>query len=1137
MNYPSILDKRLFFLPLIFVSYILMAQPANTVAEENTNLNITPFGTIRYWINSNDPLMKPLGEPTNFDEYNDGRSVPQNIGILWWEPRDIQSVEVVFNSKVPVDFINATSVQYWYETWPQPPPKMPTIEDIEDDPWRGIWITAEANVLIKGNRILYTFQPLSEKENVNASYLPGSTVYRRTLKIRLIFPHKPPQKIAEINAFSMAKEKGESIRIELGCGKSVSSSFEGKLEVFNGSLNNISGWNWNRGDRKTGKSSWEINLTGKQKGITANIQSAVETLPGSNAETVVTLRSNQGTFSFAPKDLESGPIYIPDFNAYITRSNDPTSFAKANPVQGHTIREEIWKQPEQSYTRARKEIPHLDPTHDQSGNRIYLPLASDASWQKFAVRWGGDIFINKAKAGGKESARCIWTGDEIDWNFGTGSEPVYHRTKENCQMSILHNYLPVVNARWRDDSLIYDEEVFTTLLQGPLSPDSNRNEQTPAILMVKLTVSNPSLRPKNANIWLSGNKGLNNLVTDKHFIMDQINGEKYIRCYIKSTLKDQDSFDLQQDSTGSNRIIYQKAHLDANSSKELYFYFPFVGDLRENEKSKIASLDYNTEKNRVVSYWRNLVSKYIIYDVPEQKFNEIAKVVIPHIRMSTTKDPESGLFMVPAASLGYGVYANEAVFQTVLLDRMGDFTTASDYLNTFVELQGSRELPGAFTGDQKDVFYGVKVDSAHDLTANGYNMAHGTVLWGLAHHYLHSGEKEWLLKVAPNMRRAVNWIIEQRNHTKKLDVNGDTAMQYGLLPPGTLEDPSDWRFWYATNAYTYLGLETMAKAFEQAGLPKADYYKREVASYYEDIRRSIKRARELSPVVQLRNGTYIPYIPTRPYQRFRYFGAKKVEYYDRYKKGIHPMLRLSATREALYGPIILLKTGIIDANEPTSNWILNDWEDNLTLSTSLNLNPHGWVDDVYWFSRGGMAFQANLQNPVVPYLQRHEIPAAIRTLYNDFVAVLYPDINQFTEEYRMWQHASGPFYKIPDECRFISQVCDLLVMKNEDELWLANGVPKLWLEPGQKIELKKAYTEYGSLTYTLQAGNTSETIEANIKLPEMACSKILLFVRAPFQKPIRRVTINGQEWKQWDSDKESVVIPQTTKNVHVSVFY
>lgn len=44
-------------------------------------------------------------------------------------------------------------------------------------------------------------------------------------------------------------------------------------------------------------------------------------------------------------------------------------------------------------------------------------------------------------------------------------------------------------------------------------------------------------------------------------------------------------------------------------------------------------------------------------------------------------------------------------------------------------------------------------------------------------------------------------------------------------------------------------------------------------------------------------------------------------------------------------------------------------------------------------------------------------------------------------------------------------------------------------------------------------------------------------MRTPFQKPIKNFTLNGKDWKEWDANKEFVVIPQTTKNVEVLVSY
>jgi hypothetical protein len=123
---------------------------------------------------------------------------------------------------------------------------------------------------------------------------------------------------------------------------------------------------------------------------------------------------------------------------------------------------------------------------------------------------------------------------------------------------------------------------------------------------------------------------------------------------------------------------------------------------------------------------------------------------------------------------------------------------------------------------------------------------------------------------------------------------------------------------------------------------------------------------------------------------------------------------------------------VFHVDEQFANWVLDDWEDNATMSSSLGLNIHGWVDDKLWFSRGGMVFQANLQNPTLTYLRRNEVPAAIRNLYNDFVACYYPSVNAFTEEYRQWRSPSGPFYKVSDEAKFVNRVRDLLVREEGD---------------------------------------------------------------------------------------------------------
>ena len=133
------------------------------------------------------------------------------------------------------------------------------------------------------------------------------------------------------------------------------------------------------------------------------------------------------------------------------------------------------------------------------------------------------------------------------------------------------------------------------------------------------------------------------------------------------------------------------------------------------------------------------------------------------------------------------------------------------------------------------------------------------------------------------------------------------------------------------------------------------------------------------------------------------------------------------------------------------------------------MNVHGITDDRFWFSQGGMVFQANLQNPILVYLKRHEMPAAIRSMYNNFVACLYPDANAFTEEYRQWSHASGPFYKTPDEARFVNRIRDTLALEEGDALYLASGVPRRWLESPAGIRVDRIATYFGPVSYTHEA--------------------------------------------------------------------
>ena len=172
------------------------------------------------------------------------------------------------------------------------------------------------------------------------------------------------------------------------------------------------------------------------------------------------------------------------------------------------------------------------------------------------------------------------------------------------------------------------------------------------------------------------------------------------------------------------------------------------------------------------------------------------------------------------------------------------------------------------------------------------------------------------------------------------------------------------------------------------------------------------------------------------------------------------------------------------------------------------------------------------------YLKRKETQAAIRGLYNNFVSCLYPEVNTLTEEYRMWSHASGPFYKSPDEARFVNRLRDALVLESGNDLWLASGAPRRWLQAPEGIQVDSINTWFGPVGYTLRPGSEERTIVARVHPPARnAPDNLWLYVRVPEGRKITGARIGGREWTGFDPAAERIRLPKSTEPVDVVVVY
>jgi len=133
---------------------------------------------------------------------------------------------------------------------------------------------------------------------------------------------------------------------------------------------------------------------------------------------------------------------------------------------------------------------------------------------------------------------------------------------------------------------------------------------------------------------------------------------------------------------------------------------------------------------------------------------------------------------------------------------------------------------------------------------------------------------------------------------------------------------------------------------------------------------------------------------------------------------------------------------------------------------------------------------------------------------------------------------AGPPDKIFEDGAFVVRFRNLLVMEEGQNRWLARATPKTWLELGKKISIKNAPTYFGTVTYEIVSDVDNGKINATVEMPSRNPAKeVWLRLRHPKSTPISGVTVNGKDWKDFNTAKETIVLKGLTGTVSVTVRY
>jgi len=1046
-----------------------------------------------------------------FGELKKWESDGKDYGVFWEDARDIFKVVVTFADTAPAIEPGGIALEYWQSTWPSQriPREKPSGAGSSGwlnigDWYQGGWRKADVNLEVEETTCTFTFNP------VNATEFPKLTdfaaIYRSTLKLRIV-GEVPLAEIDKFEAYTDSVWESLDFDIEWGgTAQTQQQVWDGRLEIFNGHISRIQPLSPSGTLKIDSEHRWTSTVKGGTDGIRVGILCARAKGYNSFDETVVTLRSNKATFSFATSDLlKWGHIFLPDFGVIVRRADDNTTYAAARKTwqqnRSSNIYTRVADETEQTFDRAWEDIPTKEP--------FYIPLGFDGGRQYFGLEPDGSVFSHRNwlnRIPGKDTKRCLYEGETIRYRFGLSDTELTER-------SIVDGSLPMTVTQWRRDGVRYRQTAFVVPFNGVPKEGGSIYADDTLVLMMRFEMTRQRAETEadaRLDLEVVTTKS-ENLALDGGFIYVAGSEPKRLRMLLTSP----DSAATYTLNRQDGSIVYRAALTPEKPNRTLDVAIPYITLTEQQEWTRLSGLQYDDAFETVRSYWDWRVTEGTQIVTPESMVNDYYKATVSHLLLNT--DREVGTSDRHVARVGtffYGAFSNESCMMISDLDRRGYHKRAEQALETWLHYQGTVGLPGDFSTIEGQ-FYG-----ARGYEDGGYNQHHGFVLWCLGEHYWYTRDAAWLKRADPKIVAGCDWIVNERKRTiAEAQRPGIRAIERGLLPPGNLEDIRDWRSWLSTNVYSWWGMDNAARALADAGLPEGERLLRQANDYKKDILFAFTESMFRSPVVRLRDGSWIPHIPPEVHRRGRTFGW---------------------ITETLEGPIHMIRTGLIEPHDRIAGWIIKDYEDNLYISEQYGYNITGAEFERYWFSRGGISMQANLLCNPIPYLLRDEPKHFLRAYFNAFATSYFPDTRMMTEHAlpNIGDHR-GDHYKSSDEANSTYWLRMMFVQERGDELWLGAAVPRYWLADGKTCGIKDARTYFGPMSIIYDSkvshGRIVATFDPPLRNPP---KKIYIRFRHPEGKKIARCDIDGKSYSNFDPEKEWVVLTENPmKQIRIVACY
>lgn len=946
-------------------------------------------------------------------------------------------------------------------------------KDIFRSAWQGLWRPLSGQMRKEGNCLVYRIEAEQTPEFL---YQKGT---KGTEKVRWIWaasdqPASVHRPAAQSrNATAVAKFRLELARPRPG-NKAV-------LEIYNGY--------WADGASPTPHLTkvWDL-----AKPLTLTARYAVP--PNLADRTLVRFEMPksgfpEAGFSVALEDvLANGGVFIRDFGVYVTPEPAPRSLAEyRRQLAGRqTTLEKVRQLPDQTFARAKKELLRPISARDP----MILSLACDNN--KFLLQREGMLAHPD-----KGSNSGVFTYEaEIHPRFGSFPEKEVDAARirtefhldEHLKRRLEGGWYPIPVISVQERGLTWSQRTFVAPFDRETTPGLPPWLNRKPLCVVEYTTDNPG----KANADMSFSLRLTGVDSLKE-VERGVTVQKGKNLY---AFIDRSGAKQWRQRITANRIEYRGMVLPAEKCR-IVAYVPGWA-IKSDDYATIAA-DVEGLASSTKDYWRRLLDPAMQIETPEPQLNDLIRASEVNCLL-LFHNHQNGKLIEPSGGSSIGPLDTLANNTINGLDLLGHGGLSRHCLDYFLSRYNEKGF----------------------LTPNYAIMGTGQNLWTLGQHYLLTRDASWLRSIAPQLVKTCRWIVQQRNKTKRLRPNGDKVPEYGLFTPqGTLCDWDRYAYYFYANAYFYAGLQSVASSLADIREPAAGSLLKEAHEYYQDILRAWRWNQARMPVRRLADGTWVPAYPSSLYC----FGLTG----DFFRgDGVAP-----PAHDVEYGGGHLVNLGLVDPKSPEASWV-NDFLEDYWFFQPLASNYSAAAIHGDWYTHGGFSkIHPGVTRNVEMSAARDDVKPFIRSYFNTIFPVLSDETLAF------WEHMPfGDWNAAFEAGNFLRRTRMMFVMERGEELWLAPFVTNRWMHDGMRVRISRAPTNFGPVAYQIEPHIKDGYIQAEIDPPTRNAMKALVIrLRHPEEKKLRRVTVNGKETQDFNPEREIIRLKPTSARIVIRAYY